>query len=199
MNALTFDPERPITALVYTDSAAADAALRAIAVDLMEQGCRLAGLVQINTPRPGRSRCDMVLENLATGEPLAISQDRGPEARGCALDLGQLLGGMEKVRASLAEQPDAVILNKFGKAEAEGGGFRPLIAEAIEAGLPLLIGVPWRNIESWRHFAGPLAHEISLGEFVAGALSVNVRQAADGHCPKMASLPLTGRAAGRSA
>jgi nucleoside-triphosphatase THEP1 len=162
MKPLMFNPDFPIIALVYTDSAAADRALRDIAVELLEEGFRLAGLVQINTPRPGRSRCDMRLEELASGEHLGISQDRGPEARGCALDVGQLLTAMQKVRTALAGKPDLVILNKFGKTEAEGGGFRPLIAEAIESGLPLLIGVPWRNIESWRLFAGPLSGEITL-------------------------------------
>lgn len=162
MKPLIFNPDFPITALIYSDSVAADCALRRVAVELLEGGYRLAGLVQINTPRPGRSRCDMLLEELASGEHLGISQDRGPEARGCALDIGQLLEAMQKVRTALAAKPDLVILNKFGKTEAEGGGFRPLIAEAIELGLPLLIGVPWRNIESWRIFAGPLSREITL-------------------------------------
>lgn len=152
----------PIMALIYTDSDAADRALRAVAVTLLERGCKLAGLVQHNTARPGRSRCDMVLEELASGELLGISQDRGPMARGCALDVDQLLKAMQIVRASLASGPDLVILNKFGKTEAEGAGFRPLIAEAIEAGLPLLIAVPWRNIESWRNFTGEMAREAHL-------------------------------------
>lgn len=162
MKPLMFNPDFPITALVYTDSVAADRVLRDIAVELLEEGYRLAGLVQINAPRPGRSRCDMLLEELASGEHLGISQDRGPEARGCALDISQLLTAMEKVRTALANEPDLVILNKFGKTEAEGGGFRPLIADAIASGLPLLIGVPWRNVESWRLFAGPLSREIAL-------------------------------------
>lgn len=162
MKTLLPNAEFPITALVYSDSAAADHVLREIAVGLLEEGYRLAGLVQINTPRPGRSRCDMMLEELASGEHLGISQDLGREARGCVLDTSQLLTAMEKVRATLVERPDLVILNKFGKTEAEGGGFRPLIADSIESGLPLLIGVPWRNIESWRLFAGPLAREVGL-------------------------------------
>lgn len=162
MPSALFHPDLPISALIYTDSIAADRALREIAMGLLEAGYRLAGLVQINAPRPGRSRCDMVLEELASGDHLGISQDRGAEARGCALDFAQLLAAMQTVRAGLAMRPDLVILNKFGKAEAEGGGFRPLIAEALESDLPLLIGVPWRNIESWRLFAGPFAHEVDL-------------------------------------
>lgn len=154
----------PITALTYTDSAAADRALRAIAIELMERGHRLAGLVQHNQPRPGRSRCDMILEEVASGELIPVSQDRGPSARGCSLDIGQLLYAMEIVRAALASSPDLVILNKFGKTESEGGGFRPAIAEVIETGLPLLIAVPWRNLESWRSFAGGLAAERALDD-----------------------------------
>ena len=164
----------PITALIYTDSDIADRALRDVAVTLMERGCKLAGLVQHNTPRPGRSRCDMILEELASGELLGISQDRGPLARGCALDVDQLLKAMQIVRAALDARPDLVILNKFGKTEAEGAGFRPLIAEAIEAGLPLLIAVPWRNIESWRLFAGAMAREVSLDQLTAEGASLSV-------------------------
>ncbi len=161
-----------ITALIYTDSDAADRALRDVAMTLMERGIRLAGLVQHNTARAGRSRCDMVLEELASGELIGISQDRGPLARGCALDVGQLLGAMQIVRAALDTGPDLVILNKFGKTEAEGAGFRPLIAEAMEAGLPLLIAVPWRNIESWRLFTGAMAREVDLDQLTADGPSL---------------------------
>lgn len=154
----------PMTALIYTDSEAADRLLRAVALHLMEHDYKLAGLVQHNRPRPGRSRCDMVLEELGSGLLVPISQDRGPHARGCALDIGQLLDAMQLARASLLTQPDLVILNKFGKTESEGGGFRPLIGEVVAAGLPLLIAVPWRNIESWRLFAGEMAEEVILDE-----------------------------------
>jgi hypothetical protein len=153
-----------ITALIYTDSAAADSLLRNAALRLMEEGLALAGLVQLNRPRPGRSRCDMVLEELGSGALVPISQDRGPHARGCALDIGQLLMASECVRSSMATNPHLVILNKFGKTESEGGGFRPLIAEVMERKIPLLIAVPWRNIESWRIFAGGLATEVLIEE-----------------------------------
>jgi nucleoside-triphosphatase THEP1 len=151
-----------ITALIYTDSAAADLLLRQTAIVLMERGHTLAGLVQHNQPRPGRSRCDMILEELASGDLVPISQDRGPHARGCVLDVGQLLDAMEKARAAITAHPDAVILNKFGKIESEGGGFRSVIAEVVEARLPLLIAVPWRNIDSWRLFAGELSRDVVM-------------------------------------
>jgi nucleoside-triphosphatase THEP1 len=151
-----------VTALVYSDSDLADRTLRQIALALLERDWRLAGLVQHNQSRPGRSRCDMILEELGSGELIGITQDRGPMARGCALDVGQLLSAMELVRRQIERRPDLVILNKFGKTEAEGGGFRPVIAETVEAEIPLLIAIPWRNIESWRLFVGEMGTEHGL-------------------------------------
>ena len=159
----------PITALIYSDSALADQMLRDMALHLMEQGLSLAGLVQHNAPRPGRSRCDMILEELSSGEHISISQDRGPHARGCALDTGQLLSAMQIVRQSIRNKPDLVILNKFGKSESEGAGFRPLLSELLEAAIPVLIAVPWRNIESWRLFAGEYAVEHPVDSATADA------------------------------
>jgi len=150
----------PILALVYSDATGADLVLTQLALALIERDVGLAGLVQHNAPRHGRSRCDMVLEDLASSQHVAISQDRGPEARGCMLDVGQLLAASLLVEESLSRYPDLVILNKFGKSESEGGGFRPLIAKVIESECPLVIAVPWRNIDSWRAFVGPLAKEV---------------------------------------
>jgi hypothetical protein len=167
--------EPPLLALVYTNAAGADRVLTRLAMALLEQDVGLAGLVQHNAPRPGRSRCDMVLEDLGSGCHIAISQDRGPEARGCMLDLSQLLTASLMVEDALALGPQVVILNKFGKSESEGGGFRPLISTVISSGIPLIIAVPWRNIESWRAFAGGMGQEIALegeDETVAGLLAI---------------------------
>lgn len=162
----------PITALVYTDSDTADRALRAIAHELQDRGFRLAGLVQHNERRADRSRCNMVLEELASGEQIGIAEDRGPLARGCALDVDRLLSAMQIVQDALAEAPDLVILNKYGKTESEGAGFRPLIADIVERRLPLLIGVPWRNVENWRLFAGEMTSEYRLEDLPAGGAAL---------------------------
>ncbi len=167
--------ETALLALVYTDAAGADRVLTRLAKALLEQDVSLAGLVQHNAPRPGRSRCDMVLEDIGSGRHVAISRDRGPEARGCMLDVSQLLTASLMVEDSLAQEPELVILNKFGKSESEGGGFRPLISTVIGSGIPLVIAVPSRNIESWRDFAGGMGQEIALegeAESVAGLLAI---------------------------
>jgi nucleoside-triphosphatase THEP1 len=157
-------PPTPIIAIVYGDGARIAPTLDRVATHLAAEGCRLAGLVQRDIERAGRSRCDMILEDLATGETVAISQDRGEGARGCRLDAEALLNAVVRTRSALATEPDVVIVNKFGKTECEGGGCRSLIAEAVEHNVPVLVAVPWGNLESWRRFAGDLATEYSLDE-----------------------------------
>lgn len=153
-----------ITALVYQKSVAADSALEQIAAFLKGRGLKLAGLIQENRESPPATRCDMMLKNVATGKEVKISQERGQDARGCMLDVGQLLAAMQQVRASLGEPSDLFILNKFGVSESEGGGLRPLIAEIIEAGKPLLIAVSERNLVSFREFAGGFSREYRVEE-----------------------------------
>lgn len=159
---LPIETDRSILALTYTDAEVGARALRRLAARLASAGARCAGFIQRDEPAAdGRSRCDMVIECLSTGERLKISEDRGPLARGCRLDVGVLAEALVSARTEIQKQPDVLVVNKFGKSEAEGGGFRPLIADAIELGIPVLIAVPWRNIESWRHFAGELATEVA--------------------------------------
>ena len=65
--------------------------MRTLADHLKQQGLALSGFVQVNQSRAGRTRCDMILEELSSGKRIAISEDRGAEARGCMLDMSELL------------------------------------------------------------------------------------------------------------
>jgi nucleoside-triphosphatase THEP1 len=165
-------PPAPILALVYDDGRDADRRLAAIAATLAGRGLALAGFVQEERARPDRLRCDMTLVELAGGNRFAISQDRGRHARGCRLDLSGLLRALAVSRAALAAGPDLVIVNKFGKTEGEGGGLRPLIADALSRSIPVLVAVPWRNIESWRLFAGDFAAEMPIADFTPELLGL---------------------------
>lgn len=167
-----------LTALVYADGVAADRALRGTVRRLQALGCRLAGVVQRDDARTGRTGCDMALEELSSGETIAISQDRGPHARGCRLDLGELLRAMQLVAAALKQRPGVLILNKFGKTEAEGGGFRDVIVQAVGASVPVLIAVPDRNLDQWRAFAGDLAREVTLEGLDEAALAASLASGA---------------------
>lgn len=151
----------PITALVHEESAHAARVLRQVARGLSEKGLRLSGLLQSARTEAGEA-CAMVLENIATGREMAISEERGADAEGCSLVVGHLLAAAEEVGAGLDDAPDLLVLNKFGKTEGEGGGLRTLIARALERGIPILIAVPQAQLDNWRAFAGDYAVEIPI-------------------------------------
>jgi hypothetical protein len=151
-----------IAALVYADGVYPDHAIARAIEPLRERGVQLAGAIQRDPPdRPGRHPCDLLLENLATGEVTAIAEHRGKKARGCRLDVGILTDISEAVASSLHEdKPRLLIVNKFGKIEADGGGLREAIADAVYLGIPVLVGVPMRNLDRWRAFAGAFSVEL---------------------------------------
>jgi nucleoside-triphosphatase THEP1 len=136
-----------------------DELIASVADQLTRDGLRLAGTVQSNIERPDRRKCDMDLIILPDGPVVRISEDRGDLARGCMLDSGALEQTVVAVQQRL---PGAqmLIVNKFGKRESEGRGLVPVIAEALEQGLPVLIGVNGLNLAAFFAFAGDAAHAL---------------------------------------
>ena len=153
--------ELAIAAIVYSDGIYPDRIIARAIEPLRASGLALAGALQVEPVAAGRHPCDMLLEDLASGDVHAIAEHRGREARGCRLDVGLLTEIGEAVMNSLHDdQPRLLIVNKFGKIEADGGGLRQAVAEAVDLGIPVLVGVPARNLDRWRAFAGPLAIEL---------------------------------------
>lgn len=153
----------PILAIVYSDGLAADRFISDLGYRIRDAGVAVAGIVQHNKFIRDRTKCDMAVEELASETVLQLSEDRGKEARGCRLDRGALAEAAALLSASLENGPDLVILNKFGKLEAEGRGLRDTLADAVQLGVPIVVGVPYRNIEQWRAFAEGLAEECAIG------------------------------------
>jgi nucleoside-triphosphatase THEP1 len=152
-----------ILAVVYSDGLAADRFLAALAYRLRDAGVAVAGIVQHNTFIRDRTKCDMEVEELASGTVLRISENRGEAARGCRLDRAALSEACALLSASFEDAPDLVIVNKFGKTEAQGRGMRDALAEAVARGILMIVGVSYRNLDAWRSFAGELAEECELG------------------------------------
>lgn len=155
----------PILAIVYGAGEEADPILARLADWLQVRGFSVVGLVQRNPEVPGGSRCNMEVEILPGGERLLISEDRGSGARGCRLDPGLLLGALAQAQARLDAGADLLILNRFGKLEAEGSGGRDLMTDAVAQAVPVVVAVPWRNIDAFRSFAGDFAAEMPLLAF----------------------------------
>ena len=52
---------------------------------------------------------------------------------------------------------------------------RDLIAQAVGMGIPVIVGVPARNLHAWREFAGELSAELHDSRDVEGWLLRTVR------------------------
>ena len=136
-----------------------DLLLAGVADALLAEGVRLCGTVQFNTACEGEGPCDMDVRVLPEGPVIRISQSLGPEARGCRLDPGALETAIAACEAQL-DTADLLIVNKFGKQEALGRGFRTLIAEAMSREIPVLVGLNGLNREAFDAFTGGAAEPV---------------------------------------
>jgi nucleoside-triphosphatase THEP1 len=130
-----------------------DLLLSRLAATLASQGVRSCGTVQINTDRAS-GPCAMDVRVLPDGPVLRISQDLGSASKGCRLDPAALETAVGLVEARLGPDVDLLIINKFGKHEAEGRGFRTTIARALDLQIPVLVGVNSLNVSAFMEFAG---------------------------------------------
>ncbi len=71
----------------------------------------------------------------------------------------QVAGQLE---SDLLSCPDVLIINRFGRAEAEGKGMRGAIETALTLDIPVIIGVRRDYVEVWETFHGGMAQKVSL-------------------------------------
>ena len=145
--AYTTLPGRGDAGLLFSD----------LAAGLTARGRRVVGLVQAEARGPDRHPCDMDLRLVPGGRPIRISQSLGAGSRGCRLDAGALELAAVEVGRALARGADFLIVNKFGKLEAQGRGFAGVLAEALGAGIPAIVAVNDLNLEAFLDFTEGLA------------------------------------------
>ncbi|MCB1405981.1 MAG: DUF2478 domain-containing protein [Rhodobacteraceae bacterium] len=138
-----------------------DLLLQRLVQSLEGKGLRATGTVQINTDRADEGPCDMDVLVLPDGPSLRISQSLGRNSRGCRLDPAALETAVGLVEVRLRDGVDFLVVNKFGKHEAEGRGFRPVIAEAVALGIPVLVGLNALNRQAFLDFTDGLAVEVA--------------------------------------
>lgn len=146
-----FDSQCDLAALVYDKAQDPDEVLRGFAADLAIQGVRAVGLVQLGHREFDVPKLNAVM--LHSGEQVRLFQDLGPGAKGCKLDLGQLLDAGTRVADAIDAGADLVIINRFGKQEREGKGLAYLIERALSSDIPVVIAVPSHRFAEWIAFA----------------------------------------------
>ncbi|MGH1356523.1 MAG: DUF2478 domain-containing protein [Thalassovita sp.] len=169
-------PEPPVRLGYITSQSrgAGDIILTEVATRLLSAGHKVYGAVQNNTERTDGDRCDMDIVVLPGGQQLRVSQALGPGAKGCRLDNGALAQAVADVEKGFSPQADLLVVNKFGKQEAIGGGFRDLIANALSWGVPVLTSVNALNLDAFKQFAAGIETQLQpddaqIAEWVRGA------------------------------
>lgn len=137
-----------------------DDCLAEAVADLEKRGFRLAGTVRVLPADPRSHACDMDVRALPDGPSLRISQPLGTQSRGCRLDAA-VIETLSLAVERRVEGADLLVINKWGKQEAAGRGLRQAIIMAVEAGIPVVVGVNEMNEPEFLAFAGDQAERLA--------------------------------------
>ncbi|MEE9333089.1 MAG: DUF2478 domain-containing protein [Granulosicoccaceae bacterium] len=142
-----------IAAIIASETNQADSTLANLTTELGDIGYNIAGVLQSPSPQ-ATNRCNAELFCIGTGEKYTISQDLGSCSISCSLDVEALENIALKLRDSISDDTDLVIINRFGKRECSDGGFCCVIERAVELGIPVLTVVNTHFIEAWLDYGG---------------------------------------------
>src|ERR1700727_2044548 len=135
-----FDSQCDLAALVYEPDEDPDRILRDFASDLKRCGHRAVGLVQLGHDRPDTKQLSALLVH--SGEELSLFHDLQSWARGCRIDVGQLLQAAGQIAEEIDQGADVVIVNRFAQQERAGKGLPYLIERALSVDMRVGLAVP---------------------------------------------------------
>lgn len=154
---------QPVLAAIRFDTGDIDAFLGDIAQSLRARGLRLSGALQSRGQADGACHCpDMDLHSIASDVTFRISQPLGNSSRGCRLHPGALAQCAVHLEAELSQGADLLILNRFGRGESHGRGFRDLIGAALMRDIPVLTAVRPTYFDAWAAFGAGLACDLPM-------------------------------------
>lgn len=132
-----------------------DRVLTAIAGRMQTAGATLSGIVKEESyDSQFDNGCDMKVRVLPAGPIVKITQELGAGSDACRLDPAAIAEAVSCVERQSLDASDLFILNKFGPEEAAGRGFVTAIAKAVEADVPVLVGVGKASLDAFQAFCG---------------------------------------------
>ena len=149
------DPRR-IAAVVYDDGVAVDSLLSVFAADLIAQGARLGGVIQLPRSEPECGpHAPRQLRDLETGEAIPLCRTFAAQGgKSCALDSASLQRAAGRIAGASQRGADLLFLSRFGRQEAAGRGFSEALAVAMQRGRPVLTAVRRGLADNWLSAAG---------------------------------------------
>lgn len=100
-------------------------------------GLRVAAVIAEAHNLPNRTCSAGFLRDVSSGKAYSMFLEAPPAGTSCHLDATGVEGACAALLGQIADS-DVVVLSKFGKLEAAGGGLAPTFAAAIAAGKPVL-------------------------------------------------------------
>jgi hypothetical protein len=150
----------PCAAVIYPKGCAVDDLLRGVVERLCAEGRAVAGAIQQTTDGSVGGCESLLLREIGSEHAVSITENRGSFARGCKLDPSGLTEMASRLEEALEDQPDLLVISRFGKAEIEGRGFRAVFSEALLRGIPVLTAVREINAAEWADFHQGLAVDL---------------------------------------
>jgi hypothetical protein len=140
--------------LLYDTAGEVDQLMAAAVQRLKDDGVCVGGVMQHFGDRLASGKRSMWIDNVSSGATFRLDRPRGPGATACVLDPDALTRAACIVRRAIEADSDLIVVNRFGNAEAEGRGLRAEIADAMCAGIPVLIAVRYSFLADWEGFLG---------------------------------------------
>ncbi|MBP5858331.1 DUF2478 domain-containing protein [Marivibrio halodurans] len=161
---MTASPAAPpsLAGLIYRMREPVDDILEEIRALAAAEGARLGGVVQRRHPRPGGGRNALIAREINGAWEIPILQFRGGGARGCKLDPHAITEIAARLEAGIDARTDLLIINRFGRAEAESQGLRGVFERAAALEIPLLVAVREDYRQPWQAFHGGMGTELPL-------------------------------------
>jgi nucleoside-triphosphatase THEP1 len=153
-----------LAAVQYEREFDINSTLRSVVTKLREKGVDVGGVLQEAEILANEDQARLYIVDIRTGKSTRITQDRGNESRGCKLDYRGLAEIAHCITDAIEVGVNLIVINKFGRAESEGGGLLSCIADAVNAGIPVLTTVREPYVEAWSSFHGGLATKLAGSE-----------------------------------
>ncbi|PTW61097.1 uncharacterized protein DUF2478 [Breoghania corrubedonensis] len=128
-----------------------------ILASLRDEGRTVVGFIQRGACNDPGCPETTVMEDVETGERIPIMQSLGPSSQSCQLDPDKLARVTASVLSRLPALPDIAVVNRFGRAEADGGGMRAVFETALELDVPVLTAVNEDYRSAWTAYVGALS------------------------------------------
>jgi hypothetical protein len=143
-----FDAQSDVAAVVYRPDDDPDRLLIAFAEDLRRSGLRPVGVAQAGRScRSSTPRLGVVM--VPGGDVIHLVPETEIPPTGCCLDRERLGVVAERLAAAIEDGADLLIINRFGRSEAAGGGLIGVIERAVATDIPVLIAVAERRFAAW--------------------------------------------------